>query len=427
MFKLKYNFIVLIQIIFSILNSILLIKIFGVSAKSDAYLLSCSILAIIHLILILPVFQFIPFYNDLKVKSLKKSHDFYNYLMLFSLLYGVILCLLFLFGINILVKIFTLHIDAERLILLKQLLSISIFGSAFYTINELNAQLLNAEMKFSLPYIISTIPNMCIVASQLYLIHIHSQNIILLAYAQAIALLLGAILGTLYITKTLIRFKPVFIYEGISKFIKNSVGMQLGNSIYHICFPIILNNFLVTMPKGFVSYFYYARKIIDIINSFTIGPSAKILRSRIAEYFAKKLLPEINKSIKSFNLWGAIIFIVAIIIAYYAQTPILKLINNHLTYTDLNMIKQIFLSLTAWYYFMLIESPYVVINMTSKKEWILIIVNSSFVIIFILGMLALHHKIGIYSVGISALVAQYFNYIWHKKFALKTLKSLSDN
>jgi len=43
MFKLKYNFLVFIQIIVSLLNSVLLLKLFGVSYKADVYLMSIAI------------------------------------------------------------------------------------------------------------------------------------------------------------------------------------------------------------------------------------------------------------------------------------------------------------------------------------------------------------------------------------------------
>lgn len=75
MFNLKYNLLVLIQIIFSILNTVLLISNFGVSSESDAYLLSCSILAVFQLILVMPVMQFLPFYNEYKIVSVKKSQQ----------------------------------------------------------------------------------------------------------------------------------------------------------------------------------------------------------------------------------------------------------------------------------------------------------------------------------------------------------------
>lgn len=421
MFKIKYNILVIIQIIFGILNTTLLIKVFGVSIESDAFLLSCAILNVLQLILTMPVFQFLQFYNDLKIVSIEKSREFYNYLLFFSLIYGIIACLIVYLFSGFIIKLFTFNIDSQRLLVLTKILNVSMLGAAFYTVSELNSQLLNAEMRFSLPYILSTIPNATMVCGFIYLIYNGSNNIVLIATAQALALFLCALVGTVYISKTIIKYKPVFSYAGISNFIKNSIGMQFGNSIYHIFFPVVLNNFLSALPQGFISYFYYARKIMDIINSFTIGPSGKILRSKMSKLFAEKKKEELLKIGKKYILFGLPLIIVTSVIACFVQPYILKWINPDLTIIDLNTIKLIFLSLVPWYCFMLIEGPYVLVNTMSKKTKILISINSSFIFIFFLLMLFMSGIFGIYSIGLYATIAQIFNYIWHRKCAINIL------
>lgn len=414
MFNLKYNFLVIIQIIVGILNSVLIMRVFGVSVYSDAYLLAISIFSVFCLILLMPIEQFMQFYNELKVKSLKKSHDFYNCALIFALFAGIICCLIFHFGLNLIIKLFTLDIDSQRFAILKHLLSILTCGLVFYPINGINERLLNAEMRFSIPYILVIIPNLLVVLVQGCMIINHHTNIYYLAYAQALGLFLVSLFGSIYISKTLIRFKFVGWQNYMPQFIKNSMIMQFGNSFWSMAIPVIFNNFLVTFPQGYVSYFYYARKILDIANNFSIGPSKNILRSKISKFVSKNDVESIKKVSKSFLIWGSIVFFVAIVAAYFIQGPIISLItSNKLTPIDLKMISLLFLCLSPWYFIIFFETPYVCINTQSKKAKTLLFINLSFLLIFASILPIFKQYIGIYAIAISLILSQTINLVSH--------------
>lgn len=425
MIKLKYNFLVIIKIILSIINTTLLINIFKVSSQSDAWLLALSIINVLLLILLMPISQFLVFYNELKTKSIKKAHNFYSCNLIFSLLFGIAFCIFSQLALDYIIKLFTFCIDIDRLTILKNILSISTFGLVFYPIVNLNEQLLNAEMKFSIPYILNILPDFFIVILQIFLIYTHSLNIHLLAYGQAAAWIISAVLSSLIIAKYIIKPKIVLTCNNFKTFMSNSVTMSLGNSFYHITMPTILNNFLVTMPQGYVSYFYYARKIMDIINAISTGPTAKIINSKFSKLFPQNKIYEIKVLQKQFHKFIIPVFILLLISSYYIQIPILKIIsNNQLSLFDLHQIQLIFLSIIPWYFFMLIEMTYVMINIISKKSHILLLVNSSFILIFIFCMFVLQKTLCIYAIGCSAAIAQFFNFILHKKYAKTILKNI---
>ena len=414
MFNLKYNFLVIIQIIVGILNSVLVMKVFGVSIYSDAYLLAISIFSVFCLILLMPIDQFMQFYNELKVKSLKKSHDFYNCALIFSLFAGILFCLFIHCGLDYIIKLFTLNLDIQRFEILKNLLTILTCGLMFYPINGVNERLLNAEMRFSIPYMLVIIPNLLVVLVQILMIFYHYTNIYYLAYAQALGLFLVSLFGSIYISKTLIRFKFVGWQDYMTRFIKNSMIMQFGNSFWSITIPIIFNNFLVTFPQGYVSYFYYARKILDIANNFSIGPSKNILRSKISKFVSKCDVDSIKKVSKSFLSWGGLVFLVTVVIAYFVQGPIISLISgNKLTKFDLKMISLLFLSLSPWYFIIFLETPYVCVNIQSKKAKTVLFINLSFLIIFAFLLPLFRNSLGIYSLAVSLILAQVTNLISH--------------
>lgn len=426
MFNIKYNFLVIVQIIVGILNSALLIRTFGVSVNSDAYFLALSIYTVLCLVILMPIEQFMQFYNELKVCSLKKSHEFYNCSLILSFFIGILFFIIFNCGLNIIIKVFTFNIDAQRFIILKQLLWIMTIGAVFYPVNAINERLFNAEMRFSIPYILSIIPTTLVVAAQLILILKNSNNIFYLAYAQSFGMFLIALIGTLYINKTIIRFRwKAKCNDYIKKYVINSIFIQFGNSFWTITIPIIFNNFLVTFPQGYISYFYYAKKIIDIINNFTIGPSKNILRSKISKFIAKKDVDLINKNSSHFILFGSIIFTIAVVIAYFSQGFILTLIaGNKLSQYDLTRIAMLFLSLCPWYFVIFGEYPYVCINTQAKRGKTILIINIIFVVVFAVLLKIFHDFLGIYSIGISAFLAQIINLLNHRYIAKNILQKI---
>lgn len=426
MFKLKYNLLVIIQVVVGLLNAALLMRVFGISAKSDAYLLSYSIVVALQWVLLLPLEQFMHFYNDLKVKSIEDAHSFYNITLLFSLLVGIISFIFIHFGLNLIISLFALKIDYERLTILKDLLSIFTVGLMFYPIIGINERLLNAEMRFSVPYVLNIIPVTFIVIAQLILIYYNSTNVIVLAYAQAIAMICVALFGTFFISKNIISLKLRFRHPIMKKYIKNSFAMQFGNCIYQFLFPIVLNNFLITFPKGYVSYFYYARKIIDIVNTFVLGPSTKILQSRISQFVANKNTKDIKVVAKKFLIFMSLIFLAAATITYFVQSPIITLITGgKFTAFDLRIISLIFLSLVPWYFIAVWEAPFDFINTAAKKSYIVIIMNSTFIVLFAALTILLKSKFYIYTIPIAMILAQIVSLTVFSRSAIKTLKKFS--
>lgn len=428
MFKLKYNFLAITQIILGIINYVLLLRIFGVSVQSDAYLLATSSLIVLFSLVSFSIGQFIPYYNDLKAKSVKDSHDFYNSSIFLAINIGIVS----VFFINILlplvIRFFAFNLDIERYNLFKTLLQILSFGLIFYPINQINEQLFNAEMKFSIPYILSIIPLALITATQIGMIYLKNTNIINLVIAQSIGFFVIAVLGTIYIHKNLIKYKFIKWHNLLIDEIKNSITLKLGDFGWSIAIPVLFNNFLVTFPNGYVSYFYYARKILDIANGFTVGPSARILRSKISKNISINDCLTIKKLYKSFLLIGGISFIIIIISAGILQSPILKLITNgKLNDNDLEMILIIFLTLIPWYFIIFLETPFAAITQMGKKAKETLGINMIFLVIFAPVLFIIKPLFNIYALGISTSIAQISNLILYIIVSHNILKQIENN
>ena len=424
MFNIKYNLLVIFQIILGILNYILLLRVFGVSINSDAYLLTTSSFIVLTLLESLPFGQIIPYYNDLKTMSIKKSNEFYNSSLLFSFIIGIGFFIFANIFITVITKLFAFHIDPERMLLFRQLLQIASFGFIFYPINQINEQLLNAEMKFSIPYMLACLPTLFIVITQLMMINYHSYNIKYLVLAQSIGFMVIAIFGTVYIARYLVPFKLIFWTDALSKEIKNSSIIKIGDFFWGISIPVLFNNFLATFPKGYISYFYYARKIIDITNNFTLGPSVKILYSKISKLLAIKDFKAIKILSRKFLILGGIIFIVALIITYFIHIPILKIVTlNKLKLVDLQMISLIYLTLCPWYVIRFFETPFCATTRQAKKAKTIFFITIIFLVVFAPLLFVLRAKLGIYALGISCAIAQLLNLILYIKSSNRILKT----
>ena len=180
MFNIKYNFLVLIQIFLNAVNALLLIKVFGVSKQVDSYLLAISIISTIQLLQLVLTEQFLVFYTDLKIASINKSNDFYNANLFLSCVIGIVsVIILYLFG-GLVLKVFSFNIDAQRLDYLKNIFPVLLLGLIFMPVTALNERLLNAEMRFSIPYILSCLPILFVVLAQLTVCFLNQNNIIYL-------------------------------------------------------------------------------------------------------------------------------------------------------------------------------------------------------------------------------------------------------
>jgi peptidoglycan biosynthesis protein MviN/MurJ (putative lipid II flippase) len=427
MFKLRYNALAIIQIIVLLFNTIFLIRIFGASIQSDAYLMAAAIIDAIGLLQLMVVEQFMYFYHDLKLENPEKAHSFYNSSLFISIISGILLLVILFFGVNFVVKLFAFNLTQERLSSLTTIISIMIFGVVFTSANYVNQRLLNAEMRFSIPYILEILYPLFISGSLLYIILTNQVNIEFLAYARVIGLLSIFIIG-LYFVKTLgihINFK--FDPYMMKNFVSNSFTMRLGHNIHNLLFSPITTNILSTFPVGFASCFYYAQMIIFAINSIIVGPSNRVLLAKVSEMWSKKLISQIPEIMKKYLKNTVPIFILTAIISYLIIPYVLNLISSgSLSLSDIDLIKYVFVGLAVWYGIILIESAFVSVGSASKNSRIFIFTNSIFIIIFFCLSFYFKDMFGLLVIPLAAIIAQIVNFIFYTRFAIKIIRDHSE-
>ncbi|EKQ54199.1 MAG: putative membrane protein, putative virulence factor [Methanobacterium sp. Maddingley MBC34] len=420
MFKIRYNFLAVIQVLLLSVNAVILIRVFGTSPQADSYLIANSIMDALTLVQLLLVEQFMYFYHEIKNENLKEAHSFYNATIFISISSGLAFFLILFIGLNFLVDLFAFNLDPQRSELLKSILTILIIGLIFNSANYVNQRLLNAEMKFSLPYILEILYPFIITVILLYILIFNQNNIELLAYARIFGIFMVFLSGILLIQRIGIPIQLRLWHPMSKKFIKNSFTMRLGHNIHNLLFNPITTNILSSFPIGYASCFYYAQMIILAINSIVLGPSNKVLLSKVSELWAEQKFEKILGIMKNYLKNTVPIFIVIIIIAYLLIPYVLNLINNgSLTLNNLDLIKWIFLGLSIWYLIILIESAFTPIGIVSKNSRVFIFTNTIFISLFFSISFLFKNQVGVLVIPLAAIIGQIVNFILYSNFALK--------
>lgn len=426
MFKLRYNILVGINVLLTTINAALTMRIFGVGVESDAYLLSGSILTTLITLQGLCISQFMHFYNDLKVKDVEDAHNFYNATFLFCVILGVLMFIIYYFALDIIIPVFAKGIDYERYNLLKSLLSISAVVILITPLRAINVTLFNAEMKFSVPYILEIIPVFVSVCAQIYLVNANLKDVEFLVLAQTVASFIITVIESVLVARLIIPFKLRLWHPMIIPFLKNSFTMQIGNSLFTFLQPVIINNFLVKFPNGYVSYYYYARKIIDIVNKVTIGPSRDILRSKVSQEVAKRNIEKIKNYGLEYIKTACLLLAFIVPVVFFTQSYILKFISaNNLSDFDLLNIKWLYLTIVSTTFIGIFISNMVCTLTAAKKSLYLININIVYIVSLWFILKILNTKFGIYTLPLALSLALFINFLQYKFFTKKIFQSWS--
>lgn len=422
MFNFRYNLLAILQVSLSIINSILLIRLFGVSYQTDSYLMAVGIITALQLLQLMMVEQFMYFYHDLKVINVKEAHNFYRAVITYGVMVGIVTFIILWPGVNFILNIFAHDLDPLRLNLLKSILIILIVGLIFNPMNYINQRLLNAEMKFSLPYLLDSLYFFFISISLIYILFSNNVNILFLAYANVLGLLIAFILSFLLVKRQGISIKPKKYHHLMNKFVKNSFSMKFGHNIHNILFTPVTNNILALLPIGYASYFYYAQMIVIGLTSIVTGPQYRVLLSNVSTLWSEKKLNIITALIKKYLKLFLPLLIVSSAVTYFFIPAILEFISSgKLTFKDVTYIQMVFLGLAVWYIIIMAEGAFVSVGMASKNSKIFILTNSIFILVYFTLSLLLVQSLGIFAIPVAAVIGQLINFMFYSNYAFKIL------
>lgn len=428
MFNLKYNALALYQVLLGLLSSVLMLRIFGVGQQADAFLIASSIVASLQFVQIMFVEQFMFFYNDLKVQSRENAQEFYHAAISFSFLTGIVLYLVFALAVQPLITLFAFGIDPQRHLLLESILQVLLVGSIFESVNLINLRLMNAEMSYSTPYLLSSLQSLFSVAALLYLSLVPQPDVTLVALARICGTAFSCLAGFWVLKRMGFPLRRRLGHPALKPFIVNSLAMRFGCNIHNILINPITNNILALLPGGFASSFYYAQRLHQVVNNVVVGPSYGVFQSRVSRHWSEQNPTEIKADIRKFLPASAATFLGAVGVMFLIIPTVLTLVGSaSIKGSDIDLIRSLFLALVPWYLIALLESPFLSVCIASKRSLIFFASNTVFIAGYFLLCFFLKERFGVYSITIGMAGAQMVNLISFFLFSVALLGAHSES
>lgn len=424
MFNLKYNMLAVYQVLLGLLSSVLMLRVFGVTPQADSYLIASSIVTSLQFVQIMFVEQFMFFYNDLKVQNRDSAREFYNAAITFSFLSGILLYLIFALSIHPIIKLFAFGIDAERYHLLEVILQVLFVGSIFESVNLINQRLMNAEMSYSAPYLLSSLQSLFTVLALVYLSLSDSPDVRVVAAARICGIVFTFLAGCAVVRRMGFPIRRRLRHPALKPFIMNSLAMRLGCNIHNILINPITNNILALLPGGFASSFYYAQRLHQVVNNVVVGPSYCVFQSRVSRHWSEQNPSEIRSDIRKFLPASVASFLVAAAVMFLIIPTVLTLVGSaSIRSGDMALIQSLFLALVPWYLINLLESPFLSVCIASKRSVIFYASNTGFIVAYFLLSFFMKQQFGVYAITIGMATAQIINLASFSLFSASLLSA----
>jgi putative peptidoglycan lipid II flippase len=420
-----YNFVNTMQIFLGFMFQFFLARYFGASLFTDSYIMSVIIIDFISKLESSFTEMFIQYYNDLKVNNNKQEKLFYQSVFNLSILIGVLIFITTIVFMNLIIKLFVSGFDTERIMVLKSLLGILVFSLIWNRLKEINNSLINAEMRFIIPYIIGLLTPISNIISLLFFSK--DYGIYSIAMSTLLSDMMILSIQQIYILKTFkIGFGRVFWHYKFKEFIKNSLSLKVGNQLWDFK-DMVISNILSFSPHGTVSLYFYSFRIITVLFIVTNLPALQIFSSIISRLASEKDFVSMKMLLKMTVMKSTTSFIIALMLLVISLPKILSLILGYkFSMEDINIIHHLFLSLIPFYIILTIESPFLNIIIALKLSFKVIIINTIFIIAFCIFAFLLRTVLGIYTIPVSLMIAQSQNLILYamnvQKFFKRTLE-----
>jgi peptidoglycan biosynthesis protein MviN/MurJ (putative lipid II flippase) len=403
-----YNFLNALQIFLGFIFQILLARRFGASSFSDVFFSSVVIVGTLSTIGHFFTEIFVQYYNDLRVKGCEEAKRFYQTVYNFSLLIGVITFILTIFFVDPIMNIFVSGFNVERLKILKSFIMILAWSLIWSRLITLNNSLINAEMRFMVPYLVSlTTPTFNII-SLLAFTKVFGINAI--AISMLASDILTLFIQQSYIAKSLhMPLGKTFWHSDLKKLIRTSFSMRLGNQIWDLKEPIT-TNILSRYPVGTVSLYYYSVKIISVLYTITNSPILRIYSAKVSRLVSQKGFLEIKRLLKQAVLLNGFLLLVVLLPFAFGLSKILIVVfGNKFSPEDVKIIHHIFLFLIPFYLILTLEVPFTSITVALKQSAVVLKTGVFFILIYCAAGFSLLSLFGVYAIPIALMMAQLQN------------------
>ncbi len=371
------------SVVLGLLNSYIVFHKFGVTIETDAYNISCLIVASVSALSIMGTDQFINFYGEVRSsKGEILARRFYHSALFFSFAFGLLFSLILVGASGVVANIFVRSANAALSNLVISNLLIFWPIVLLFPINGVMKQRLNLEGKIIAPYAISIIPQVFI-----FILLVGSGFTSGLTINHLITAQTSAAAFVFFVNYVCLRgiergiIKPNLDGD-VFNMISNSIKIKLAGMIHYIGVGIITSNILSGSSPGSYTIYSYVEKIVNSLVSVSQGLYLTKLTSEVAGMYQKvencstpwDAVQSYRGRSFGFYLTGSLVllFITPVAIGIYGQY--MKIATDYMSFMIM-----LFVAL-VWRGIVIYESFVVVALTALRKELIFYFANIVFVL-----------------------------------------------
>ncbi|WP_114763016.1 hypothetical protein [Vibrio cholerae] len=323
--KLKLGrLIVALQALIGLLNSYLIMKVLGVGAQSDAFLLSTMIIFSLYLFVVMPFEQFVFYYHKANVKGNLCQYLSFQYIMAF--MFSIVGLAIYCLAKEPLIKIYTSNIDLQ--VDIADLLDVLILGSFLYPLCFVLEKHVSSQGNIILSLAMETIPNIGTTVGLILLYSIDNGNVEIVAYIKSLSYIVEILVGFAVIERWAFKVDIIYFKMAVNKILLTSNKVKLIKTIPSFIMEAILARVLSSFGEGIISIYYYANRFAVIIKNIITGPAFRRYQNQISACISKKNKDDVLNVIKSYVTESLFAYVPISIVVYYTIPIIFYLIDN---------------------------------------------------------------------------------------------------
>jgi len=415
-----YNALALLSVCIGLVNSILTIRLLGITADADIWLLSVAMVTTLCVFSQLGVEQFLYFYEEQRALDQTQAARFTRGAVTWAVLTGAAFALLAIAALPFLKLMFAFGLPALSQARVADLIIAMSPQIAAAPLLHVTRQHQNAIGRYTLAYLL-------MLWSPLVLLIIMVCASMLNTTPEKLAWIVGAggliqLAACLLILWPTIRGQKQLAWSApyFRRFISTSIAMRSGHALHNFFSSLIINNTLSSFAVGNVAIFQYANRFAAGASAIAVGPHSNIYYAQIAKAWTDRAgLPAIY-SARKFLAHIAPIFVLTVIAVWLVLPPVIRFISTAAIPFD--VLAMTFLLLSVWYGVIQLESIFVAFIVAAHQAKVFILVNGLFAIVFFLLSRILRFLPEFASLPAAAILAQLISVMIFALVAIRLFK-----
>jgi putative peptidoglycan lipid II flippase len=402
----KLSLITFLSIVGGFIFNLLLVRKFGPTQQLDSFFIILTLYSWLALSNSLIASLYIPVFNEVKKASLEDGLAFADVAMKWSLLISILVVSVFLIFDNFIIKIIAPGFTAQGIALSKEISHIVIFALIFSGIASTALLTLNALYYYSVPALTDLMDPVLNVAALFILAPVFGIKAI--AISCLVLNFLDACILIAYLHfKTGWRPTRRLYHPGMSLLLNKSSKMTFNSFIWSSK-DLIIRNIASRLGEGAVTIISYAEKFTNIIIQATVNPLTRVFYSRIAEWAVLSKWNDIkllfDKALRINLSFG--LFISACSIVFSPSLLRMFLFKSSFNINNIHTLSIVFNIMLGYFIIVSLELCFSRIIMAVKRTGVITINAVLGIIALFLCLFVLVKRYGIYSLPLSALLAQ---------------------